>query len=810
MHDQRGLPWLESFNRDLRYALRSLRGSPTFTIVALLSLSVAIGANTTIFSVVNAVLLRPLPFPSPEQLVILATGMPGQTQGRPAYRTAEEWQRRSQSFSDIAVRDPVTVTWTTPDGAERIAVSRVSPGMFRLLGIQPIQGRPFSEEEADERRRVALISHRLWQTRFGGAPDVIGTSIVLDGLPSQIIGILPVETLNDAEVWEPHTLFPDWETRRNARGAGSWFVVGRLRTNVTVARAQADMTAIARDLDEGLPQAEQSRGVSVIPLHLQVVGRTPQLALWVLLGAVSCLLLIAIANVASLSLARSVRRGPEIAMKSALGASLARIVSPLLAESLVLATTSGFLGVLLAVGGIRLTQALGPVRLARLTEASLDLQVLGWALALSVLTWLLIGLAPAVRFFRGNFRLSNLEGGRNVSNGLAARGVRRSLVVGEFALAVVLLAGAGLLVRSWLLLQNVELGFKPERVLSMQVSTTGFSNPAQRAGFYARALERVESIPGVESAGVIGDLFISSDGEPIITAEGNAGAKTERVRLRVDEVSRNLFVTLGTPLLRGRFFSKEDSPDSARVAIVNEVMADRLWPGLDPVGRRLKFGPPDSSSAWIIVVGVVGNMRRQGLEIEPIAQMFVPLEQDPSRLATLLVRTSTSDPLKMAGTVQAAVREVERYAPLYGVTTLENRLEAYLTLRRFQTSLLIGFSIVALFLAAIGIYGLTHYSVAMRTREIGIRMAVGAQANAIFRMVIGEGLKLSFTGLALGLAGTLFFGGAASSLLFGVTASDPLTFAIVSALFIAVAVAACCFPALRAMRVEPIVALRQG
>jgi putative ABC transport system permease protein len=807
-----GLKLLDELRGDLRYAARTLRKSHAFTATAAATLALAIGTNTAMFSVVNAVLLRPLPYRFPEQLAMLWTGIPGQNlQGRPAYLTVEEWRRRSRSFADMAVLDPVSVTLTDTDGAEKISVARISPNFFPLLGVQPLQGRSFSDEEAEQRRRLALISHRFWQTRFGGSHDAIGASIVLDGLPSQIIGILPAgfPTLN-ADVWEPHTMFPDWEARRGTRGAGSWFVVGRLRPNVTVDQAQAEMSAIARVLDDELPAADRNRGVSVVPLSLYVVGPRSRLALWMLTGAVFCVLLIAAANVASLSLARSVGRAREIAIRATLGAGPARIVRQLLAESVTLAAISGLLGTLLAVAGIRLIRALGPGDLARLNEVSLDLRVLSWALAISLLTGILVGLAPALTVLRRDSRLSREESGRGVSGGVATRGIRRGLVVAEFALAIILLAGAGLLIRSWQHVVSVDPGFRPERVLSMQLSTTAFAASAQRANFYAGVLEQVESLPGVESAGIIGDLFISSDAEPIVTTEGNAGITSERLRLRIDEASERFFTTLRTPLLRGRFFSVEDGPDSPRVAIVNDAMARRLWPGRDSVGRRFKFGPRDSDRPWFTVVGVVGDMRRQGLETDPIPQMFVPLAQNPSGLETLLVRTSTDDPLKMAGTVQAAVRRVEKQAPLYGVTTLEDRLGAYLTQRRFQTSLLIGFSVVALLMAAIGIYGLIHYSVALRTQEIGIRMAVGARAGDIFRMIVREGLQLSVTGLMLGLVGALLVGRAGSSLLFGVTATDPLTFTTVSLLLTAVATAACYFPARRAMRVEPIVALRQA
>jgi len=486
-----------------------------------------------------------------------------------------------------------------------------------------------------------------------------------------------------------------------------------------------------------------------------------------------------------------------------------RIVRQLLAESLTLAVISGLLGLLVALAGIRLILAIRPGDLARLNEAGLDPQVLGWALALCLLTGILVGLAPAITMARRSLRPSGQEGGRGIAGGVATRRIRRALVVTEFALAIILLVGAGLLIRSLWSVENVDPGFRPERVLSVALAPPAFLATAQRVGFYNRVLEQIGSLPGVESAGITSELFIGGNPERVVTVEGDARPVSERLRFRSDELSDGLFKALGTPLLRGRFFSAADGPDSPRVAIINDAMARRLWPGRDPVGKRFKLGLGDSDRLWSTVVGVVGDMRRQGLENAPVPQMFEPLAQNPPRRAILLVRTSMDDPLKMAGAVQAAVRRVEKHAPVYGVATLENRLGAFLAQRRFQTSLLIGFSVVALLMAAIGIYGLIQYSVATRTHEIGIRMAVGAQAGEIFRMIIGEGLKLSLAGLVLGLVGALWLGQAGSSLLFGVTATDPLTFITVSLLLTAAATAACYFPARRAMKVEPIVALRQ-
>ena len=446
--------------------------------------------------------------------------------------------------------------------------------------------------------------------------------------------------------------------------------------------------------------------------------------------------LIAAGNVTSLSLARSVGRAREMALRAVLGASAGRIVRQLLTENVTLA-------------------------------------------------------------------------GRSISGGVAARRIRRALVLAEFALAIVLLVGAGLLVRSWWNVTRVDPGFRPERVLVMELSApTTYSAPPQRSDLYRRVLEQIQTVPGVETAGVIGDLFIENSREQVVTIERADGTVSERLRLRGDEVSADFFKAAGTPLLQGRFFSVADGPDAPPVAIINETMARRAWPRQDPVGRRFKLGPRNSQRAWFTVVGVVTDMRRQGPEREPVLQMFVSLAQDPPRSVDMLIRTASNDPLAMAGPLRLAVRRVEKNAPIYGVAPLEQRFGTYLTERRFQTMLLTGFSIVALIMAAVGIYGLIHYSVATRTQEIGVRQALGAPAGDIFRMILGEGLTLSLTGLTLGLVGAWGLGRAVSSLLFGVTASDPLTFATVSLLLTTVAIGACYLPARRAMTVDPTVALR--
>ena len=724
----RSFMWLEDVWRDSRHGLRTLRKSPAFTAAAAATLALAIGANTAMFSVLNAVLLRPLPYRAPEQLAMLWTEDPTQNlrEGRSALWSVEQWRSQSQSFADMATFDSVSMTLAADDGAEQIVGASISPNLLPLLGIQPALGRSFSADEAEQQQRLVLISHRFWQSRFGGSHDALGATLMLNGVPHQIVGILPADfeiAMLAADVWVAHA------SRQDARGPDTWFVVGRLRPAATFDQAQEEMSTVARRLNDQLPANERNRGVTVVPLTLYMVAPQSRLALWILGGAVFCVFLMAAANVTSLSLARSVARAREIAVRAALGASAGRIVRQLLTESVLLAAVSGLIGTLLAFVGIRLIRAFGPPTIPRLNETGLDLRVLGWILAISALAGILVGLAPALATLRRNLRPAGEEGGRSVTGGVAAGRIRRALVVAEFALAIVLLVGAGLLVRSWWYVNRVDPGFKPERVVVVELTApASFGIPAQRAGLYDRVLEQIRAIPRVENAGIIGDLFIGNSREQIVTVERDEGTVSERLRFAGGEVSPDFFKAIGTPLLRGRFLSIGDGPDGTPVAIINDAMARRSWPGQDPVGRRFKLGPQDSDRPWFTVVGVVADMRRQGLEREPFPQMFVSLAQNPPRSVDLFIRTSVDDPLTMAADIRAAVRRVEKNAPVYGVAPLEQQLGTYLAQRRFQTSLLTGFSIVALLMAAVGIYGLIQYCIATRTQEIGLRMAVGAQA----------------------------------------------------------------------------------
>jgi putative ABC transport system permease protein len=808
--------FLSATARELRHAARSLAKAPGYTLTCIAVLALAIGANTAMFGVLDAVLLRPLPYQDPERLAMLWAEIParGVREGRLAYGDIDLLRRQSRAFADIAFYDPATATLTDPEGAARVAVARASPNLFPLLGVALERGRAYSAEEAERRERVALLSHELWQSRFRGSDDVIGATLELDGASRTIIGVLPESFQLDADVWEPHTLFADWETLRAARGPGSWFAIGRLAPDATLAEAQTELTGIARGLDADAALATASgagpeRSIGIVSLSRQILGQETRLALWAITSAVLAVLLIAATNVASLALTRGAARAKELGIRAALGASRLRLGAALAIEGACLACAAGIVGLGVAAAGVRFVLAFGPDRVARLDEASVDPRALAWAFGLCLLTAALIGFVPALAATRGSAELLGRVAGRGVAGSHVVRRARRAFVVAELALTIVLLSGAGLLARSLWSAQQVELGFDPERVLSVQLAAPGAMPAEERASLHTALLEQVRALPGVQSAAIISDLFVGGVPERPITIEGAARAEPEVVRLRADEASPTFVATLGARLQAGREFSIDDRPAGQRVAIVNDAMARRLWPGADAVGKRFKLGPASSPDAWRTVVGVVGDMRRQGLENEPIAQMFEPIAQNPPRLATLLVRTSTDEPLSVLGAVRDAVANVSKLVPVYDATTLANRVAGFLAPRRFQTALLIGFAAIALVMASVGIYGLIRYTVGLRTREIAIRIATGARDRDVLRLIVGEGLVLCLVGLALGLAGALALGRVASTLLFGVGAGDPPTLVAVSLLLVAVAAGACYFPARRATRIEPLAALRE-
>jgi predicted permease len=691
------------------------------------------------------------------------------------------------------------------DGApERSRSARVPANFFPLLGIEPILGRVFSAEEEKRGERVVVVSYGLWQQRFGGSAQAIGSDLVMDGRKSRIIGVMPRQfqfPFSDTRVWEPLTSHPYWALRDKSspRASGNWYVLGRTKSSATWEQAQAEMNTIGRRLQTEYPDNEGAPGISVVPLHIQTTGKM-QLALLVLFGSVFLMLLIACINVANLLLARGTVREREFAVRRALGAGRLRVAGQLLTECLVLAAAGGLLGLLLAAVGLKALIAFGPQDIPRLTEARLDLQVLVFTLSISVFAAIVSGLWPALQ------NGTSLARSRQWTT-VASRGIRSLLVVGEFSLALVLLAGAGLLVHSFLRLQAVDLGFRPDNLLTMRIDLHVGKTGPQQVAYFSEAIERVQELPGVRSAAAIG-RFLKSYGEEPVAIEGRPAAPPKRDFKAADDVIIGpYFQTVGIPLRRGRFFSDQDRGNSTSVAIINDTMARSYWPNDDPIGKRFSF-PERKSSPWFTVVGVAGDMHRQGIEKQVAPQVFRPLSQSPDNEMDLLVRT-TSNPLTVATAVRAEIQSVDKSIAKFGVTTVEQQLNEQTAERRFHTSLIGLFSLIALFLSAIGIYGLIHHLVVQRTHEIGVRMALGARYGDVLALVLRQGLTLAGIGMLAGMFGAFGFTQMLSSLLYGVTPTDPVTFAAAPAILLGVAALACWLPARRAARIDPALALRQ-
>jgi predicted permease len=799
--------WLfwDQLSRDFRQALRLMRSQPGFSAVVILTLAVGIGVTTAIFSLINAVLLRPLPYRDPARLAMLWTDDPthGEHECRVSLLNYGDWKAQSRAFEDMTVFIGQTFLLGTDGSPERLRSARVPANFLPLVGVEPILGRFFSPEEEKRGERVVLLSYRLWQRQFGGSERVLGSDIVMDGRKSRIIGIMPDGfrfPFADTQVWEPITTHPYWtRDRTSPRSADPWYVLGRLRPNVTWQEAQGEMDTIARRLRKEHPDTESSHGIRIVPLHIQTTGKV-QLPLLVLFSSVLLLLLIACINVANLLLVRGTTRDREFAIRRALGAGGWRLAWQLLTESLVLAGAGGLLGLLLADAGLKALIAFGPQDIPRLGEAHIDGPVLLFALSLSVLAAVISGLWPS--FNSGSAPVSSRQW-----TTVAKRSIRSVLVAGEFALALVLLTGAGLLVRSFLRLQTIDPGFRPENLLTMRIDLHVGKNEMQRATYFRDAIDRVQSIPGVRSAAAIG-RFLKSYGADQIAIEGRPGsASSADFQAADDKIAGPYFETAGIPLLEGRVFSSQDNVDSIPVAIINQTMARRYWPSQDPIGKRFRFVEAEPSR-WITVVGVAGDMHRQGLEREVAPQVFRPHSQNPDNEMDLLVRT-ISDPLAMASTVRGELQSMDKNVAKFGVTTVEQQLREQTAERRFNTSLLTLFSSIALSLSAIGIYGLMHYSVVQRQHEIGVRMALGARYGHVLAMVLRQGLRLAAAGALVGTVAAWGLTRILSSLLYGITPNDPMTFALAPAILLGAATLACWLPARRATRIDPVLALRQ-
>ena len=811
--------WLETLILDLRYAVRGLRKSPAVTAIAVLSLGLAIGANTAIFSLLNAVLLKPLPYRDAGRIAILWTTntLNGAREQNTSVPNLRDWKAQSRTFEDLAayresdglLADPGDPTRET----EWTGYAWVTGNFFSLLGRPPALGRAIGADDLAGRSHVAVIGHRLWKRRFAGSADAIGKTLSIGGFNVEIVGVTPEDfhfPTHDVELWLPESVSPRWQAAHADRATRFGVVFGRLGGAATLEQARAEMKIIAGELERQHPVANANLGINIVPLHLQLTGTSVRFMLALLGGAVTFVLLIASANVANLLLARGLARRREFAVRTALGAGRRRILRQLLTESVLLSCLGGALGLALVAWTIRTFVAFAPRNLARLDDVHIDGAVLVFTFSVSVLTGLLFGLAPAIRISRAGSSESLHAISRPVAGGRNVRALRGGFVVCQFALAVVLLAGAGLLVRSLLAIRAVDSGFGDRGVTTARLRLNTALPRAQRAALYKNAIERIGAVPGVRSAGAIATMFW--DGESakfgLRAVDGRPPETREQwSELTWTTVGGDYFQTIGVPLVSGRFFQDADRRGSPPVVLVNETMARRYWPGDNPVGQRIKgFDARGTNDEWVTVIGVVKDVRSRGLERTPMAQIFEAQAQSLDETESLVV--SAAAPQGLFDAVRNAIRDVDRTAVLSDVSTLDRTLAEQSAQRQFQTYLLTAFAALALALAGAGIFGVMHYSVVQRTQEIGIRMALGARRRNVLGMVLREGLALAALGVVCGAAGSIALMRTISSLLFGVTPADPLTFAVVSVTLTAIAIVGCCLPALRAARVDPLLALR--
>ena len=805
---------METLLKDIRYGIRGLWKRPGFTVVAVLTLALGIGANTAIFSVVNAVLLKPLQFHDPDRLVLVwedATfaGFPHNT---PAPANYVDWKTQSQSFSDMAATAEETFNLTGDGDPERVAAYSVTANFFPLLGVPPALGRVFTaDDDRPGAHNVAVLSHGLWQSRYGGDPQIVNRDIQLNGEKYTVVGVMPKGFQffeSDVRLWVPI----GFTSKQLANRGGHYLkVVARMKPGVTLDQAQADLAAVMARVAKDHPEEtmEGKLGAFAVPLREEFSGDVRS-SLVVLLVAVACVLLIACANVAGLLLARAVARRREMALRVALGASRLRVIRQLLTESLLLAAAAGVLGSVLAYWSFAFLQKLVPEQMALLTSLTLDLRILLFTLLISLATGVIFGLVPALQSAKVDLNEALKQSTRVTSTGK----LRSALIVGEVALSLVLLVSAGLLIQTLFQLFNQYSVLQPEQVLTMRtvLPRTKYQEPQQRDGFYRQVLERVEHLPGVVSAGYTTSV-------PLQWKGGTSGFVPEGLSSPIPglaydanqrQVSANYLQTMNIPLRSGRYFDSRDNANSMAVVIINETMARQYWPGQNALGRRFNIGDP-TDGPWAEIVGIVADVRQMGLD-EPVkAEMYMPYQQvsdwpgyAPRDLA---IRTS-GDPMSIAGSVRQIVREVDPDQPISNIATMSELLGNEAAQRRMGMIMLAAFAGLALLLASLGIYGVLAYFVTQHTNEIGVRIALGANRRNILALVLKKGMGLTLLGIAIGLAASFAFTRLMSSLLFGVKSADPVTFTVVPLLLVVVALLACWIPARRATKVDPMIALR--
>ncbi|HVG17616.1 MAG TPA: ABC transporter permease [Blastocatellia bacterium] len=799
---------MENVIQDLRYAVRVLLKSRGFTAVAVMALALGIGANTAVFSVVNAVLLKPLPYKDSDRLVLMlgASLQSGQLRGSVSPPDFLDYRERNTTLERLAAVAGASFSLTGGAEPERIQSARVSEGFFEVLGVDPAYGRTFTpEEEQAGRDQVAVLGNGLWQRRFGADPNVIGQSVTLNDRSYLVVGVMPAgfQYPRDVELWVP---FAFGTPQTSVRRFHYLRPVGRLKPGVSLQQAQADFTSIARSLAEQYPDSNRDYGAGIVSMTERTVGDMRQ-PLWILSGAVGFVLLIACANVANLLLARASARQKEIAIRSALGATRGRVTRQLLTESVLLSLLGGASGLLVAWWGVEGLAALSSDNIPRVKEVGIDGRVLGFTLLVSLVTGVVFGLIPAIQASRTDLNETLKEGGRTAATALG-QWVRRALVVFEVAIALFVLIGAGLMIKSFMRLSEIDPGFKPDNVLTMQVALTQgkYPDPAQRANFFKQLIHRLEALPGVQAVGTISQLPMSGqNNDTRFSVEGRPADRSNPTYANSRVASPDYFKALGIPLLKGRYFSDSDSEAPPRVVIISESFAREFFPDEDPVGQRLAIDEGDELK--VEIVGVVGNVRHQGLAAEPWREMYVNQYQAPIGETNLVVRAG-SDPTRLTSAIKGELQAMDKDVPLFNVRTMEKLVSESVAQPRFRTLLLTIFAAVAMALAAVGIYGVMSYYVTQRTREIGIRMALGATSKDVMRLVVGQGMALAVAGVAVGLAGALLLTRLMASLLYQISASDPATFAVISITLTAVALLASYIPARRATKVDPMEALR--
>jgi predicted permease len=819
-----GNAFMHSLIKDIQYGIRNLLKRPGFTAIAVITLALGIGANTAIFSVVNAVVLRPLPYADPDRLVMLWETMPGSDRRSVAPGNFVDWREQNKTFDELAATFYANFNVTGDGQPERIDGATITSNFMRVLGVQPQLGRTFmADDDEHQDRNLVLLSHALWQRRFGGARDVINRTITIDDQAYTVVGVMgPGFQFPDrSEMWVlgrnrgavPLSLIAqspknDWVHERDAHFIR---VIGRLKPGATLSQAQSDIAGITRRLEQDYPQTNGGLGSNVVSLHTQIVGDVRS-TLFILLGAVGFVLLIACTNVANLMLARASQREREMAIRAAVGASRRRLVRQLLTESLLLSSLGGLAGLILSIWIVDLFVRVSPGDIPRLDQTSVDLRLLGFALLASVVAGIGFGLLPAFHAARTRLN-SSLKDGSKITEGGQRKYARNALVVIEVALAQVLLVGATLLAISYVRVAQIHPGFNAERVLTAKIAPARqkYPDPKSRSAFYTTVLENLQQLPGVESAAMVMSL-------PLSGASMNRGFRVEgrpdpkvadNVTMDFQIISPDYFSTLQIPIMRGRSLTATDTENSERVIVINESMARRYWPNENPVGQRLVIGDSSKDTAWRTIVGVVADNRHASLSESPVPTAFISYRQDLESWPRMaFVIKSKTDAASLAPVVRKTLASVDPTQPVYAIEPMTNLLSASIAQRRFIMLLLGSLAVLGLVLAMIGVYGVISFSVSERTHEIGIRMAVGARTLDVLRMVVGQGMRLAAAGIAIGVGAGLAVMRLLTGMLFQVSTMDFRAYTLVAIGLGAVAMLACYMPARRATKVDPLVALR--